>query len=96
MTYTGNVSTTNHGLTCVQWSNYYSGDAFHFDGKSAVKARNYCRAVGGDRIPWCFTDDPDLPWDYCNIRICRGESYIGVEIATKIVCFLGFPAFRLT
>lgn len=31
---------------------------------------NYCRNPDGRQRPWCFTTDPNTPWEYCNIKVC--------------------------
>lgn len=31
---------------------------------------NYCRNPDGRHRPWCFTTDPNTPWEYCNIKVC--------------------------
>uniref|UniRef100_A0A8C6SRI3 Hepatocyte growth factor b n=1 Tax=Neogobius melanostomus TaxID=47308 RepID=A0A8C6SRI3_9GOBI len=54
---------------------------------------NYCRNPDGRQRPWCFTMDPNTPWEYCHIKTCdtapkpaeettecyqgRGEDYRG-------------------
>lgn len=32
--------------------------------------RNLCRNPDGDRAPWCYTTDPAVRWEYCNIEKC--------------------------
>lgn len=31
---------------------------------------NYCRNPDNRLRPWCFTMDPQTPWEYCNITVC--------------------------
>lgn len=31
---------------------------------------NYCRNPDGDNSPWCFTTDPSMTWEYCNLKRC--------------------------
>ncbi|KAK7892182.1 hypothetical protein WMY93_024145 [Mugilogobius chulae] len=31
---------------------------------------NYCRNPDGRQRPWCFTTDPQTPWEYCHIKTC--------------------------
>lgn len=31
---------------------------------------NYCRNPDGRHRPWCYTTDPDAPWEYCDIKVC--------------------------
>lgn len=30
--------------------------------------------IDQDRAPWCFTMDPSVRWEYCNVRICPTTS----------------------
>lgn len=32
--------------------------------------RNFCRNPDGDRAPWCYTTDPKVRWEYCNLKKC--------------------------
>ncbi|EMP34804.1 Hepatocyte growth factor [Chelonia mydas] len=31
---------------------------------------NYCRNPDGKPRPWCYTLDPDTPWEFCAIKTC--------------------------
>ncbi|XP_067409132.1 plasminogen-like [Emydura macquarii macquarii] len=35
--------------------------------------QNYCRNPDADRAPWCYTTDPIVKWEYCNLRKCGNE-----------------------
>ena len=49
-------------------------------------ASNYCRnpdsASGG---PWCYTMDPTVVWEYCDVRMCppTGNLYVILEYARR-------------
>lgn len=32
--------------------------------------RNLCRNPDGDSAPWCYTMDPRVRWEYCNLKKC--------------------------
>lgn len=34
---------------------------------------NYCRNPDNSEKPWCFTIDPNLWWEYCDISVCAGK-----------------------
>lgn len=36
--------------------------------------RNLCRNPDGDRAPWCYTMDPRVRWEYCNLKKCTTAS----------------------
>ncbi|XP_015685516.1 hepatocyte growth factor-like, partial [Protobothrops mucrosquamatus] len=31
---------------------------------------NYCRNPDGKPRPWCYTLDPNTPWEFCSIKTC--------------------------
>ena len=37
-----------------------------------TEAQNYCRGVGTEK-PWCYTLDPDVMWESCEIPTCEGQ-----------------------
>lgn len=76
--YSGNVSVTDGSRTCQRWSDqtphahpFNSSQYFPFD-ESVEDAVNYCRNVGGDDLPWCYTNDTRVRWQYCYEQICEG------------------------
>lgn len=43
-------------------------------------SENYCRNAGGEESsPWCYTMDPNVRWQKCNIPFC-GKAYICIYI----------------
>ncbi|TKS75385.1 Plasminogen [Collichthys lucidus] len=71
-TYRGITSETISGKRCQSWSamtphkhiktpaNFPNGDL----------RRNLCRNPDNDRAPWCYTTDPSVRWEYCNLEKC--------------------------
>ena len=40
---------------------------------------NYCRNPDADKSPWCYTTDPSVRWEFCNLKKCPDRE----ESATK-------------
>ena len=77
--YTGNISITNGGRTCLNWT----------DGVGALikSDKNYCRnKIRNDQTdptPWCFTSTYG-EWQYCYEQICKGK--FGLVVARLLHC----------
>lgn len=36
-----------------------------------LNSENYCRNAGGEEpVPWCYTMDPRVRWQHCDIPLC--------------------------
>ncbi|XP_004449855.1 plasminogen isoform X2 [Dasypus novemcinctus] len=76
--YRGTSSTTITGKKCQSWTSMTP----HKHEKTPEKfpeaglTMNYCRNPDGDKSPWCFTTDPGVRWEFCNLKRCseRDES----------------------
>ena len=64
--YTGNVSTTESGLTCQMWS----VDTPHEHSFNGVGEHNYCRSPDGKMKVWCYITDPGRIGEYCDVPSC--------------------------
>ena len=62
--YHGKQNATESGRTCQMWSSqiphshYWKGEG------------NYCRNPDGEPKPWCYTTDPDVRFEMCDIPLC--------------------------
>ena len=75
--YVGHISVTESGRTCQAWTSQsphthqFDQDNTFADG-SVAAAVNYCRYVVSGL--WCYTTDPDVRWEYCNVPLCGQPS----------------------
>lgn len=77
--YQGNVNMTKSGIACQRWD---SQEPHHHNRPPMVfpevsNSENYCRNAGGEEpVPWCYTIDPRIRWQHCDIPRCENNSYI--------------------
>lgn len=49
-------------------------------------AENYCRNPGGENErPWCYTKDPSVTWEYCNVSPCGDGRQLQFMISVTVV-----------
>ncbi|XP_063311337.1 muscle, skeletal receptor tyrosine-protein kinase [Pelobates fuscus] len=85
--YQGNVNTTISGIHCQKWIQQLP----HLHRRlpevfpELPRSENYCRNPGGEsERPWCYTMDPNVRWEYCNIASC-GTSAANLPATIKTV-----------
>ncbi|XP_055931823.1 tyrosine-protein kinase transmembrane receptor Ror2-like isoform X1 [Argiope bruennichi] len=77
--YQGSVNVTKSGIPCQRWD---SQDPHHHNRPPMVfpevlNSENYCRNAGGEEpMPWCYTIDPRIRWQHCDIPRCENNSHI--------------------
>ncbi|XP_077990235.1 uncharacterized protein LOC144444621 [Glandiceps talaboti] len=64
--YQGHVSQTRNGKTCQRWDVQYPHE-HSYRGDDFLVDHNYCRNPSGANRPWCYTTDPDIRWEYCDV-----------------------------
>lgn len=72
--YQGTVNRTKEGLECQYWDSQepHSHDRPPDVFPEIQNAENYCRNAGGEEpSPWCYTMDPKVRWQRCDIPICE-------------------------
>ncbi|XP_077294241.1 neurospecific receptor kinase [Arctopsyche grandis] len=75
--YQGTVNVTSAGLACQPWS---AQQPHQHERPPPVfpelqNAINYCRNAGGEETaPWCYTTDPAVRWQHCDIPMCDNTS----------------------
>ncbi|XP_060579384.1 plasminogen-like [Ruditapes philippinarum] len=78
--YRGTTNTTYDGHTCQRWDSqtphkHTRNQPNMFPERSVANAANYCRDPDGEGLPWCYTTDPKIRWQYCGIYECPGGNY---------------------
>lgn len=69
----GFVNKTKEGIPCQRWD---STEPHTHNRPPNVfpevqNAENYCRNAGGEEPgPWCYTTDPNVRWQLCEIPVC--------------------------
>ncbi|XP_076102513.1 uncharacterized protein LOC143071805 isoform X2 [Mytilus galloprovincialis] len=68
--YFGTVRQTKNGIPCQKWSDLTPHS--HSYNTKLKDQDDYCRnpTAPGDNFPWCYTIDPDIRWDFCDIPRC--------------------------
>ncbi|XP_062585892.1 uncharacterized protein LOC134247569 [Saccostrea cucullata] len=83
--YTGTISYTKSGYPCQRWD---SQTPHPHDYNKLDKDENYCRNTDNSPQPWCYTQDPHVRWQECEVPRCekverdclmtgRGLDYVG-------------------
>ncbi|XP_053325850.1 hepatocyte growth factor-like protein isoform X2 [Spea bombifrons] len=79
--YAGKVSKTRKGIPCRNWSDKLDELQSFLDLPfPGYLDNNYCRNPDKDSHgPWCYTMDPNTPFDYCAIKQCGGEKPLSLK-----------------
>ncbi|XP_059796862.1 plasminogen isoform X4 [Balaenoptera ricei] len=70
--YRGTSSTTVTGRKCQSWSSMipHRHQKTPANYPNAGLTMNYCRNPDADKSPWCYTTDPSVRWEFCNLKKC--------------------------
>ncbi|XP_074653330.1 plasminogen-like [Tubulanus polymorphus] len=86
--YRGTLNQVLSGKTCQAWNSRspHKHDRYNMLSDRNTAA-NYCRnpdnTTGG---PWCYTTDPAVRWEYCDVKICPGKFILCHEASSLKVC----------
>ncbi|KAK9497971.1 hypothetical protein O3M35_003863 [Rhynocoris fuscipes] len=72
--YLGTMNVTKTGLACQRWDSAqpHSHNRPPLVFPEVQNAENYCRNAGGEApSPWCYTVDPSVRWQLCDIPHCE-------------------------
>ncbi|XP_077584350.1 prothrombin [Stigmatopora nigra] len=85
--YEGDVFITKSGKRCQRWSAGFPHPIireFNASEPDSILKENYCRNPDGrEGGPWCFTQDPTVPKETCNVPIC-GKSFVPTTEAPEL------------
>ncbi|XP_053572492.1 hepatocyte growth factor [Bombina bombina] len=88
-TYRGTLSRTRFRLPCTMWEDNMDDVKRHTfkEPDVSILEKNYCRNPDNDvHGPWCYTDSPLIPWDYCHISRCDGDTSVMAAIDHPVTC----------
>lgn len=70
--YRGTSSTTITGKKCQAWSamkpHFHARTPENYPNADLIM--NYCRNPDDEIRPWCYTTNPRVRWEYCNLKKC--------------------------
>uniref|UniRef100_T1J9X7 receptor protein-tyrosine kinase n=1 Tax=Strigamia maritima TaxID=126957 RepID=T1J9X7_STRMM len=97
--YQGYVNVTKSGIPCQRWDvqephkHNRPPDVF----PEIQDSENFCRNAGGEEpMPWCYTIDPRIRWQHCDIKQCDNNSFIlDLEVPNNHFHFWFSPTFIL-
>ena len=80
--YAGTISLTESGATCQRWDRqaphqHDFTDPAMFPDVTLEDTNNYCRNPDGSPDgAWCFTTDPEIRREHCDIQVCQGKDHL--------------------
>ncbi|XP_004839817.1 hepatocyte growth factor isoform X1 [Heterocephalus glaber] len=86
--YMGSLSKTRSGLTCSMWARNMEDLHRHifWEPDASKLNKNYCRNPDDDAHgPWCYTGNPLIPWDYCPISRCEGDTTPTINLDHPVI-----------
>jgi hypothetical protein len=71
--YRGTINVTKSGIPCQRWDAKEPHAHAHSSELLAYNRlrENYCRSVGGEMYPMCYTQDPNIRWQFCQVPTCE-------------------------
>lgn len=107
--YQGKVNITKNGIACQRWDSQlpHAHNRPPFVFQEIWDSENYCRNAGGEEpLPWCYTTDPYIRWQHCDIPQCdptndtnnlpiinENENNFSIYSYTHLINFIRHPNF---
>ena len=76
--YRGDLNTTIGGLQCQRWDHQVPHE--HDIARAKYWNHNFCRNPNGRKRPWCFTQDVEVEFQYCDIPICATPNDLETDL----------------
>ncbi|KAJ8967125.1 hypothetical protein NQ314_003077 [Rhamnusium bicolor] len=80
--YQGKVNMTKNSIPCQRWDSQspHTHDSPPNIFPELKNSENFCRNAGGEeKRPWCFTTNPTIRWQHCDIPRCLNSTFEEVE-----------------
>lgn len=97
VSYRGDIAVTMSGKTCLAWvdQSTHQHPITPLD-RPELEGHNKCRNPDGRGLsPWCYTTDPEVRWEYCDVPPCSTTPLplyvyliIGVGAALLLLVFV--------
>ena len=86
--YRGNVNITRSGRTCQTWNSQCPHRHWRIpqDVTDGQNDSNMCRNPDSSAPdgPWCYTTDPQVRWEYCNVTKCPPRGILN-SLSNKVL-----------
>lgn len=99
--YQGTVDRTKSGILCQRWDQQ---EPHNHNRPPTIfaeiqNAENHCRNAGGEEPqPWCYTIDPRVRWEHCDIPVCSKLFSQHLRFLSEILikaCFISYKIHTL-
>ncbi|XP_028148238.1 tyrosine-protein kinase transmembrane receptor Ror2 [Diabrotica virgifera virgifera] len=96
--YQGKVNLTKDGIPCQRWDSQspHTHDSPPHIFPELKNAENYCRNTGAEeKRPWCFTTNPNIRWQHCDIPRCPNSTFDELDTRTIAMDQILSPTFLI-